>query len=84
MDTITIPKKQYQNLLERAFRYDYLAGIVKRKENIFSPPPTRDIDEIAGSFRAANLYSPAFIKSLEKGLKRSDHFNRSAITTYFA
>lgn len=77
MDTITIPKKQYKSLIERALRYDYLAGIVRAKENIFSPPPTKNIDEVINSFKATKLYSPAFLASLRKGLERSNYLNNS-------
>lgn len=76
MSTITISKTQYQKLLEKALRYDYLESVVKQKEDIFASPPTRDIKEIITSFRATGHYSAAFLKSLEKGLKRSSYFSR--------
>lgn len=74
MDTVTIPKTEYQRLVERAFRYEYLANIVRKKENIFAPPPTKNIKEVIESFQATGMYSPAFLKSLERGLNRSSYF----------
>jgi len=75
MDTITLPKKEYQSLVERAFRYEYLANLVKKKESLFAAPPTKDVKEVIRDFRATNLYTPEFLRSLEKGLKRSSYFS---------
>lgn len=75
-NTITIPKKEYQKILEKALRYDYLRQILKEKEDIFAPPPTRDIKKIIKTFKETKLYSPEFLKSLEKGLKRSSYFKK--------
>jgi len=74
MDTITIPAKQYQNLLEKAFRYDYLAGIVQKKEALFAAPPVKKVNKVVEAFETTGLYSPAFLKSLKNGLKRSSYF----------
>lgn len=73
MSTITISKREFQKLIERALRYEYLAKIIKEEKDIFAPPPTQDIKEIIKSFRATKLYSPSFLRSLEKGLRRSSH-----------
>ena len=40
MATITIPKKEYQELVDKKFRYEMLREIMK--EDIFAPPPTRN------------------------------------------
>lgn len=74
MDAITVPKKEYQRLMEKALRYEFLAGVIRARENIFAPPPTRSVKEVIKSFQATNLYTPSFLKSLEKGLKRSSYF----------
>ncbi|NQU82404.1 MAG: hypothetical protein HQ539_00445 [Parcubacteria group bacterium] len=74
MDTITVSKKEYQNLVERALRYDYLARIIQKKGSIFSSPPTSDVKEVVESFRATKLYNTPFLRSLEKGLNRSSYF----------
>jgi hypothetical protein len=76
MDTITIPKRQYQKLLEKALRYEYLREIMKEKEEIFASPPTRDVEEIIKAFQETRFYSPKFLRSLERGLKRSSYFRK--------
>ena len=75
-NTVTVPKKEYQKLLERALRYEYLRQILKEKEDIFAPPLTQRIEEIIRAFKKTRLYSPEFLKSLEKGLKRSAYFKK--------
>jgi len=74
MDTITLPKKQYSALLEKALRYQYIASLLKSEASIFSPPPTKSIKEISKGFVSTKLYNKKFIETLEKGLKRSDYF----------
>lgn len=74
MDTITLPKKEYQNLIEKALRYEYLAKIIKKQEDIFACPPIKSSKEVLKNFKAVGLYNPAFLKSLESGLKRSSYF----------
>ena len=76
MNNITISKKQYQKLLEKDLRYEHLQQIVREKEDIFASPPTRDVKEILSAFRETKLYSSQFLKSLEKGLKRSSYFKK--------
>ena len=72
MVTVTIPKKQYQNLLEKALRYEYIRKMMK--ENLFASPSVRDVKEIIKSFKETGKYNDKFLKSLEKGLKRSSYF----------
>ncbi|MBU2578663.1 hypothetical protein KKA09_00905 [Patescibacteria group bacterium] len=74
METITLLKKEYQELLEKAFRYQYLKKIIEEKQDIFSSPPNQNIKEIIEDFQRTKLYSSKFLKSLEKGLKRSSYF----------
>lgn len=76
MSTITVPKKEYQKLIEKALRYEYLVKIIKEEKDIFAPPPIRNIKEIIKEFRGTKLYSPSFLQSLEKGLKRSSYFRK--------
>lgn len=73
IDTITIPKREYQELLEKKFRYEYLRQIIE--EDIFASPPTKNSEEVIKAFRQTKLYNQKFLKSLEKGLKRSSYFN---------
>ena len=72
MNTVTIPKKEYHNLLDARLRYQYLRKILA--EDIFSPPPTKKRTEVMRAFGATKKYTPRFLKSLEKGLKRSSYF----------
>ena len=74
MATITIPKKEYQRLLERALRYEYLRQVLE--EDIFAPPPVRNSKVVIKEFRATKRYNQKFLKSLAKGLKRSSYFKK--------
>lgn len=72
MQTVTISKKEYDELIEKKLRYEYLHQIIE--SDIFSPPPTKDIKEIIGAFKKTGIYNQEFIDSLKKGLKRSVYF----------
>ena len=72
MSTITISKEEYKTLLATRERYEYLRGIVQ--EDIFSPPPVRNRNQIIAEFRATKKYSNAFLKDLDEGLRRSSYF----------
>lgn len=72
MQTVTISKKEYEELIEKKRRYEYLYQIIE--SDIFSPPPTKDINEIINDFKKTGIYNQKFISSLEKGLKRSSYF----------
>ncbi|OGD70859.1 hypothetical protein A3I18_01310 [Candidatus Campbellbacteria bacterium RIFCSPLOWO2_02_FULL_35_11] len=72
MATITISKKEYRELIEKKLRYEYLHQIME--EDIFSSPPTKNIQEVVRGFKATKKYNRRFVNSLEKGLKRSACF----------
>ena len=72
MANITISKKEYHRLLDRAFRYEYLRQILE--EDIFASPPTKNLKEVIKEFKKSGLYNQKFLKSLEKGLRRSSYF----------
>ena len=72
MVTITIPKIEYQQLIGKAFRYDYLKQVMT--EDIFASPPICDAKKALKEFKETNLYSQKFLNSLKKGLKRSSYF----------
>ena len=40
----------------------------------FKTPPERNRTKILAAFRETGLYSEAFLKDLERGIKRSNHF----------
>ncbi len=72
MQTVTISKKEYEELIEKKLRYEYLHQIIE--DDIFSPPPTKDIKEIINAFKNTGIYNQKFIDSLKKGLNRSSYF----------
>lgn len=72
MSTVTIPKKTYEDLVGKALRYEYLREAME--VDLFSPPPTRSRKEIIDAFRASKKHSPALLKSLERGFRRSSYF----------
>ena len=72
MVTVTIPKKEYERLTEKALRYEYFRQILE--EDIFVSPPIKDPREVIREFKKSGLYNRKFLGSLEKGLKRSFHF----------
>jgi len=74
MSTITIPKKEYHDLIEKKLRYEYFQQLVK--EDIFSSPPKKNIKEIISAFKETKKYNKNFIKSIEKGLNRSSYFKK--------
>lgn len=73
MAVITISKREYERLAERARRYEYIRQIISA--DIFAPPPTQDVKEVIESFKKTGKYNRKFLKSLEKGLKRSFYFS---------
>lgn len=75
MDTITLPKKEYQSLIEKALLFEYLAKIIKKQENIFACPPTKKAKKVIKEFKATGLYGAGFINDMENGLKRSSYFS---------
>lgn len=72
MNTITIPKKEYKNLLDARLRYEYVRHILT--EDLFSPPPTKKRAEVTRALRTTGKYAAPFLKSVAKGLKRSSYF----------
>ena len=72
MPQVSIPQKQYQELIDKSLRFEYLKQVLV--EDIFSPPPTKNADEVVGHFAATKKYSKKFLESLKKGLKRSSYF----------
>lgn len=72
MASVTIPKKEYQELVDKKFRYEMLREIMK--EDIFAPPLTRSRENILTLFRATKRYNKKFLEGLKKGLRRSSYF----------
>ncbi len=74
MTTITISKKEYHELLDRALRYQYLSSLFN--EDIFASPPEKRINLIMKKFHSSKQYKREFLQSLERGLKRSLYFQK--------
>ena len=72
METVTISKKEFKQLTEKAMRYDFLR--ISMEKDLFVPPP-KNISKILTEFKKSGLYNEQFINSLEKGLNRSKYFS---------
>ena len=71
-EPVTLARSEYEDLLDKKMRFEFLRYAFE--EDIFSPPPTRNVNEIVDSFKETGKYSKKFIDSLEHGLKRSSYF----------
>jgi len=72
MVTVTLPKIEYLNLKKRAEAFDkMIAGI---NPSFFFIPLEKSRKKIISEFSRTKLYNREFLKSLEKGLKRSTFF----------
>ncbi len=72
MVTITIKKREYQELLDTKLKFEYVRQILET--DLFAPPPSRKPADIVSAFRATKRYNKKFLASLHKGLKRSSYF----------
>lgn len=74
MNRVTILKNEYERLIEAKLKYEQLRQVIE--EDIFSPPLIKNIKKVIKAFRETGEYNAEFLKSLEKGLKRSSYFRR--------
>lgn len=72
MSTVTIPQKEYRELVEKKVRYEQLREFFE--EDVFSPPPTKKVGDVIAAFRATGKYNKKFLESLERGLRYSLYF----------
>jgi len=72
MSTVTIPKSEYQKLMEIKIRYERLRTTME--DDLFSPPLVRKRQAVFEAFKNTGLYNKEFLASLDRGLKRSSHF----------
>jgi hypothetical protein len=68
-----ISKKEYEKLLDAKMRFEYLRAALEN--DIFASPPLRSRKKVISEMKKIGAYSPAFLKSMERGLKRSAHFS---------
>ena len=75
MSTITLPKIEYQDLRRKAAMFERIVELAE-KDDLFSPPPIRSRKQIISGFKKTGKYNPAFLRSLNHGLARSDYFRK--------
>ncbi len=73
MTTITIPRKEYNGLVDKALRYEYFKSILE--EDLTAPPSQRSAKLVVKDIEASKRYGSEFVDSLQKGLQRSDYFS---------
>ncbi len=73
MSTITLLKTEYQNLKRKAAMFERIIELAE-KDNLFFPPPIRNRGQIINTFKKTGKYNQSFLRSLNRGLKRSDYF----------
>ncbi len=72
MSNITIPKVEYENLMERATAY---GRMMKAAQGTFSlTPPEKSRKKVMADFKKTGKYNQKFLSSLSRGLKRSSYF----------
>ena len=74
MTTITLPKIEYLNLKKRAEAFDKMVSGIN--PSFFFVPAEKSRRRIISDFSKTKLYNKKFLKSLEKGLKRSSFFTK--------
>jgi len=72
MQTVTISKKEYQELVEKKLQLDYVSSVLGG--GLFSSPPNKDKRKILSAMRKTNKYKKDFLKGIERGLGRSNYF----------
>ncbi len=72
LTTITIPKTEFTRLQRQAKAYRTLAASVIRF--VVNDP----ITDVVDSFKHTDLYTDAFLKDLESGLRKSTYAHKTA------
>ena len=70
IQTITLPKTEYQRLKAQAKAYQ------KIMSKFFEFALKDSVKEVVEDFRRTNLYTEEFLKDLEAGLKKSSYFKK--------
>lgn len=71
MSTVTISKKEYEQLKGQALAYRKMA------KSLFLAVVKDPISEVARDFKDTGLYSKPFLKDLEAGLRKSTYLKAS-------
>lgn len=72
MNTVTIPQKEYQNLVDTKLRFEYIRRAID--DQLFASPPQKSRKKIIATLRSTKRYSEEFMHGIARGLKRSDYF----------
>ena len=72
MNTITLPKTEYQDLKKKAQALEVILSFIQK--DIFVAPPIKDAKKVISEFKKTGLYNEKFIESLKNGLGRSSYF----------
>jgi hypothetical protein len=67
MQTITIPKTQYQQILQQAKAYQKLAS------SFFADKLKNSVDDVVNDFEKIGIYSKEFLEDLQSGLEKSSY-----------
>ena len=70
---ISIPKAEYERLHQMASQFELVQNIFL--QTFFAEPPTKNIPTVINEFKKTKKYRPAFLKSLESGLRSSSYFS---------
>ena len=68
MKTITIPKTQYQQILQQAKAYQKLAN------SFFATKLKYHVNDVVSDFAQTGIYSKEFLQDLQSGLEKSSYF----------
>lgn len=71
---VTITKEKYQELVEKAGRFEVIQKLAFDSQNFFQEPAVKNIPAIIKNMEKTASYSKAFLKSLASGLKKSSYF----------
>jgi hypothetical protein len=71
--TISVPKAEYERLHQMARQFELVQNIFL--QTFLVEPSTKDIPTVMNEFKKTKKYKPAFLKSLEQGLRSSSYFS---------
>jgi len=74
MATITVDKKEYSELKKRAEAFNNI--IASADPDMLLQPTVRSRKEVIRQLKATKKYSQAFLRSISRGLGRSDYFTK--------
>lgn len=73
---VTITKEKYQELVEKAGRFEVIQKLAFDGQDFFQEPATRKPSAIVKEMEKTRRYSKDFLKSLGLGLKKSAYFSK--------